>query len=354
MICSNTSFGKLKTVVVGRELEINQRIVDLTFKLFYKENLKQELYDEDVSYYKISTELLQQRNTELDNLAKTLSMLGVNVRRPERLNRLVKFQTPFFKSECSSASNVRDITLVYGNKIIEMPMTVRNRYFENMLLYNVFNEAYDNGNGGMWIKAPNTYLSNASIDTNDWKLPRDFNNIPSGLQMAIDGAQFIRIGKDAIVNVSTYNHWLGLNWIKSFFNDVTFHVMKIADNHIDGALICLRPGTFLVNPLYKDAIDKQLPEKFKSWKQIVPCIAEYPKVDNNIALASQEGMDINILSIDQNTVLVNKRSINVIRALEQEKFNVITVELNNCELFGGGIHCSTLDIQREDDMISYI
>lgn len=44
MIHSNTSFGKLKEVIVGRELEIDQRVSDLTFRLFYKENLKQDIY----------------------------------------------------------------------------------------------------------------------------------------------------------------------------------------------------------------------------------------------------------------------------------------------------------------------
>lgn len=39
MIHSNTSFGKLKEVIVGRELNLDKRIVDLTFKYFYKENL---------------------------------------------------------------------------------------------------------------------------------------------------------------------------------------------------------------------------------------------------------------------------------------------------------------------------
>jgi len=39
MINSNTSFGKLKEVIVGKELEINSRLIDITFKYFYKTNL---------------------------------------------------------------------------------------------------------------------------------------------------------------------------------------------------------------------------------------------------------------------------------------------------------------------------
>lgn len=79
--------------------------------------------------------------------------------RPKKLDKVLKIQTPYFKSECSSASNVRDITLVYKDKIIETPVAIRNRYFENMLLYNVYSNAYENGKGGQWIKAPNTFLT---------------------------------------------------------------------------------------------------------------------------------------------------------------------------------------------------
>jgi hypothetical protein len=59
-----------------------------------------------------------------------------------------------FESECTSASNVRDITLVYNNYIIETPTFVRNRYFENMALHSIYNKAFDCGNGGKWIRCP--------------------------------------------------------------------------------------------------------------------------------------------------------------------------------------------------------
>jgi hypothetical protein len=39
MIHCNTSFGNLKEVIVGRELEIPRRMIDMTFKHFFKENL---------------------------------------------------------------------------------------------------------------------------------------------------------------------------------------------------------------------------------------------------------------------------------------------------------------------------
>jgi glycine amidinotransferase len=65
-------------------------------------------------------------------------------------------------------------------------------------------------------------------------------------------------------------------------------------------------------------------------------------------------MDVNILSLDENTVMVNKYAYGVRDILEKNHFTVIPVELDNSEVFGGGLHCSTLDLYREDEFISYI
>lgn len=357
MINSNTSFGKLKEVIVGRELCITKRIADVTFKYFYKEALEQGLYRKEFGGYEISYDILQLRRKQLDDLAKLLEKLNIKVYRPDEVTKVKQLRTPTFDTENSSASNVRDLTLVYKNKIIETPTFIRNRYFENLQLYDIFNNAFDNGNGGQWIHAPLTKLTEDTIDLDDWHNERDFNNIPKKYEMAIDGAQFLRIGKDVIVNVATYNQFNGYNWIKSFFPESKFHLIKSNDNHIDGELICLKPGVFLANPNFKQ-YEYQLPEKFKKWKFLYPTnLTENINVngmtDIDIRLASSRGMDINVLSIDENTVLVNKRAIGVKDILDKNGFDVIEVELDYGEIFAGGIHCSTLDLVREDEYVFY-
>ena len=41
-------------------------------------------------------------------------------------------------------------------------------------------------------------------------------------------------------------------------------------------------------------------------------------------------------------------------ALSKNGFDIIETSLNHCEMFGGGVHCSTLDLDREDEYIDYI
>ena len=357
MINSNTSFGKLREVIVGRELNLDRRIVDVTFKTFYKEAIGQTLYESPFDEYQIQHKFISERIFDLDNLAQVLTNLGITVYRPDEISSVIKIKTPTFQTEASSASNVRDLTLVYHDMIIETPTYVRNRYFENRALYSIYSKCFDNGKGGKWVKAPNTALTETSIDLDDWKKPRNYTHIDSRFEMGIDGAQFLRIGRDVIVNVTTYNHYLGYKWVESFFPDSTFHMISIADNHIDGAIICLKPGVFLVDPKYKNLKDI-LPSKFKSWKFIYPenlpsNIDTKGMTNIDIRLASSRGMDINVLSIDENTVIVNDRAIGVIHSLEKNGFTVIPVQLRHGEIFAGGIHCSTLDINRDDQYIYF-
>ena len=129
MINCHTQFGKLKTVVVGRELDIPLRTVDMTFKYFYKEALGQGLYNSCISDYKISEVILFKRLEQVENLAKLLSDLGVEVLRPDPTRTVRKIKTPTFESEASSASNVRDLTWVFGHTIVETPPFIRKRYF---------------------------------------------------------------------------------------------------------------------------------------------------------------------------------------------------------------------------------
>lgn len=352
MINSNNGYDSLKEVVVGRELSLTKRLGDATFRQFYREAISEKVYqslEDGGDIYYVNQDLIEKRNKQLDNLAAKIENQGVKVYRPEKIEKIQLFKTPYFKSEVSSASNVRDMTLVYKNKIIETPTYVHNRYFENLAMYQIFQQAYQGG--GQWIRCPHTKLTEDKIDFEHWGNTRDYNNFDhSSYDMAIDGAQFLRLNNDCIVNVNSYNHYLGYLWVKSLFPEVNFHVIHVADNHIDGAIVALREGVFLVDPKYPN-IKESLPDKYKKWDFIYPDnltkdidVSNMTSVD--IRLASSRGMDINILSINENTVVVNERAVGVINALEGRGFKVITVKLENSEIFAGGIHCSTLDLLR--------
>lgn len=355
MIGTSTQYGNLKRVIVGTELNFSKRLLDITTKLFYKQNLGQSIYESPHKDYSINYKLIQERREDLNNLVEVLESKNIEVIRPQEINKVYKIKTPTFETELSSASNVRDLTLVYNKTIVETPVFTRNRYFENLSLLEDLKKLFYKTKDARWYKAPNNLLTEDSIDLEDWNIPRDFSNIDNYLHydMAIDAAQFIKINdKECFVNISTYNHQLGYLWVKSCFPGVTFYPLyQLIDNHLDGVFNILDEGVFLVNPKYPDLKEK-LPEKFKNWKYLYPkgTTRKYPKNNTSIEalFASERGMDINVLSISPKEVLVSDVAYETIEILEKNGFIPIPVQLRHSEIFAGGIHCSTLDIQREN------
>ena len=353
MIGTSTQYGKLKRVVVGKELNFSKRLLDITTKSFYKSNLGQEIYESPTVNYNINYNIIQERHMDLNNLENVLVNMGIDVIRPDNIDKLYPIQTPTFKTELSAASNVRDLIFVYNNTIIETPVFTRNRYFENMQLLTHLKNLFYSTPDSKWYKAPFNLLSEDSIDLKEWDDYRDFSKIDYlKYDMAIDAAQFIKINeKECFVNISTYNHELGYQWIKSCFPDITFYPLyQLIDNHLDGAFNILNDGTFLVNPKYPK-LKERLPEKFKNWKYLYPIEStrKYPK-DNttiNALFASERGMDINVLSVSPTDVIVSDQAFGTIEILEQNKFNPVPIQFRHSEIFAGGIHCSTLDVKRD-------
>ena len=68
---------------------------------------------------------------------------------------------------------------------------------------------------------------------------------------------------------------------------------------------------------------------------------------------SSPWVGMNILSVDQNTVIADERQINLIKELEKHSINVIKIKMRHMYTQGGGIHCATLDTVRDSKLESY-
>jgi len=70
-------------------------------------------------------------------------------------------------------------------------------------------------------------------------------------------------------------------------------------------------------------------------------------------MASNVGMSVNVLSLDEKRVLIRDNAKLTIDALYRAGFEPIPVRIRHCELFGGGIHCSTVDVRRREVIDDY-
>ena len=62
---------------------------------------------------------------------------------------------------------------------------------------------------------------------------------------------------------------------------------------------------------------------------------------------------MNIISIDEETVIVEENEENMIKLLEEYDFKVVTCAFDKVYKFGGGFHCCTSDIRRKGTLQSY-
>ncbi|MFI6359407.1 glycine amidinotransferase [Streptomyces sp. NPDC050743] len=378
---SHDDFTPLREVIVGSAANYLGHDRDLSFELFHHENLTG--FRSDWAYprlakagtgprrenWAIKQRYAEELHEDVENLAATLTGLGITVHRPLPLPpNATAIAGLGWEAAPTPALNVRDNTLILGGEIIETPPAIRSRYLETQLLHHLFQAYADNG--AQWTVMPRPTLTDMSFDLS---YARDATTTlggpteaivdpqPSpydvGYEMMLDGAQVLRLGRDLVINVAQNNHARGVAWLERHLADrYRIHtVHRMADNHIDSMVLALRPGVLLAR---HDSIRDLMPEPLRSWRYIVPPEPDpgaFPVYDDyeDLVLTSPY-IDLNVLSVDENTVLVNEECIGLIKTLEAEHFTVVPVRHRHRRLFGGGFHCFTLDTRRDGACEDYL
>jgi len=353
IVNSFTEWQPLEEVIVGRIFDIRTPVFDKSFRLFYSDNFRDGYFFSDPEF-DLPNRFIEEGAEDLEGLVSTLSSHGVIVRRPANmLNGPREFVSPYaWRGIASPALNIRDQCLIWGNHIIETPPLIRSRYFENDQLKPIFYKYFESG--ARWSSAPRPVMTDASFDDSYVRATAPTNLDPAvaspfdiGHEMMIDAAQCMRFGSDIIVNVANRNHEMGAKWLMQQLPDVHFHIVNLSDSHIDGRLVPLRPGTLLIDARRISDVSL-LPPALQKWDII-------PVTDNELSAAGYEyedislasiAIDINVLSLDEERVIVNKAATKLIRLLDQHGFQPVPVRFRHGRVLGGAFHCVTLDVRR--------
>lgn len=358
---SKNEWDKLKTVIVGSSFHKFNLTLDLSLKQFYRHinHMYLDKFDKNGHpFYK--KQYLDELEEDLNGFVETLTKLEIEVLRPDNFKLTKKVSTPDWESYTTPPLNIRDQCIIIDNTIVETSPMIRGRYFENDYLKNIFYSHYDSD--GNWLVMPRPRLRDSDFDTeyitNDKELIVNINKVEkldnikediNNYEMMIDGAQFIRLNDDIVVNISNRNHLKALNWFKINFNNKKFHVIRsVTDSHIDSYFVPLKEGVLLVR--HKACIDV-LPDFLKKWKIIEapkPDKNNFPSYDYDDIILTSNYIDTNVLSIDGDKIIVNSLCPELIKILEQNKFTPIPVQHRHRKIFSGGFHCYTLDVLREE------
>lgn len=354
-----TEWGKLKEVVVGDCVNINSYNVDLSFRYFFGDNIRDEFLKNNIT---LQTRLIEQRKEDLDAVAKSLEELGIRVHRPRKLEKIESFKTPHFEDWTRPIDNPRDQVLIYADEIIETSCLWRARYFENDLFKDIFKELFDRG--AHWVSSPRPELRDENFDLSylrknpnqdvDWQY---YDSLTKSFEIMFDGAQCLKFGKDIIMNISNENHRLGAKWLQRHLRErAQVHTVELTDHHIDGMFMPLRPGLLLCN--YSSMKDKisLLPKPLQKWDHIyVPGPSlETKKEAPQLASAN---ILVNVLPLSESMTAIfastKKEALPLEKTLRKAGQEVIILPLRHSRLFGGGLHCATLDLIRDEVCESY-
>lgn len=372
-------WSQLKEVIVGTAHNYTSHERELSFDLFFHDNINRtEWYyprlgvpgsqarkKQKLVQLPINQRYVEELTEDLEGIVQALQSLSVTVHRPMDLHQdTSKVQTPAWSAAVVPPLNVRDIALIVGDEIIETAPMIRARYFETQFLKPIFAKYFERG--ARWTLMPRPWMTDASFDlsyanstaggpTEPIEDPQ-VSPYDVGYEMMFDGAQCVRLGRDIVANISTDNHAKACDWLERHLEGrFRIHrVYRLSDSHIDSMLLALKPGTLLVR---SKEVANYLPPALQKWDMIVAPVPEannFPQYDETDLILTSPYIDLNVLSVNPETVLVNDACPELIRLLEQHKFTVIPVRHRHRRLFGGGFHCFTLDTVREGGPEDYL
>ncbi len=339
------------------------------------------------SYGPFPQEMVDAANEQMNYFVSVLESRGIIVDRvevqPFMFNKPVS--TPdWTQLNCHGVNNVRDVTLIHGNYIVEATTCRRSRWYEYLNLRPIFERYFKEDPEVVHVAAPKPRLTDESyvknyyyyfnhVWTDEEKRQRLYNweFQLTDKEPLWDAADVMRFGKDLFVQASCVTNRPGFDWIKRFFGALGFRVHVVQFDsprdpdkpnnyhpwHIDVNLAPLRPGLCLYNPDWAP----RTPEFWELFKkndwELIPAARPVYVHRNKVYLTGlYEGkswISMNVLSLDPKTVCVEAHETDFCEQLDKLGFNVIPIPYEKVIPFGGALHCTTLDVYREGKLEDY-
>ena len=306
-----------------------------------------------------SAEEVARAQEQLDGLSKLLEERGVTVRRSDPVDQNYWVATPDFECRMGHAQTCpRDVLLVVGEEIIEAPMAQRSRYFEHRAYRSLLKEYFLAG--ARWTAAPKATMADdlyvPGYET--VSAPYDFRSHSSltDFELCFDAACFSRMGRDIFWQPDIVSNSLGAEWLRRHLgDDFRIHQVEFVDehpHHIDATFVPLRPGLALTNPARPAKYDGLRLFTENEW-QLVDAVAS-PRPPRAASVEEPSNwISMNILSLDENTVIVEEAEQPFAELLYSLDFEILTCPFDAVYKFGGSFHCCSLDIRRRGTLQSY-
>ncbi|RWS30463.1 glycine amidinotransferase-like protein [Leptotrombidium deliense] len=294
---------------------------------------------------------------------KRVKKKKINTIRPaqHRFNHLIS--TPWFRNYYQMGlACPRDMVITMGNTIVESATACRHRYFESSYYRDIIYKFYNADKRVHWKTGPQPtcadsmfryyYQDKKEAQTNHKHV---YETALAENEVAFEAADMLRIGKDVFYKRSATANFMGLEWLRREFPELRFHMMHFKDDlspHIDVNIIPMRPptsgsdGIVIVNQIYASLCSQIKLFTDNNWK---PIFAPKPSTSklSPVAMCS-DNLNMNALMLNTKCCVIEECEVEFYKLLEDLGFDVITCDLRALNEFGGGPHCVTWDIRRDD------
>ena len=349
IVCSHNDWDPLEECFVGIATNAQFPKIDKsTHALVFSTEKYDDIKDLEGA---IEQRIIDEANDDLDNLATTLTKLGVKVRRPMALDHKKSFSTPDWTTTGYQTYSCRDLLLPLDNLIIESASPHRSRFFETTSYRNFLYEVMLNGSE--WICPPRPQLLDNLYQLENLDDPTVLNK-----EIIFDAPNVVRLGNDLLYQVSNTGTMLGAQWLKSILEPRGYRI-HVAEKfysfaHFDSTVIPLRPGLVLFNGARLN--QNHYPELFKKWDKIFlspdKIIDQTSSLPRNISTTSAY-IGLNLLSVNENLVICDVNQTHLRKVLEKHKIETIGLEMRHAKVLAGGFHCVTLDTKRKGERHNY-
>ena len=281
----------------------------------------------------------EQTQEDLEHLVKTLKDFGAVVHRPEPIDTSKTVSNGYWETDQYYTFCPRDTMTVIGNTIIEAPMTLRSRQFETDAYRDLFHHYMVLGS--KWVCAPKPRLTDNTYQRHN------LNHLTlTNIEPVFDAANILRHNDDILYLESNTGNFAGFLWLQNLLGpEYRCHFLQnmYSYSHIDSTIAILRDGLALVNPARVN--EKNMPKLFDGWDIIYS--PEMVDIGYKGVLRASEWVGINLLSLDENTVIVDNRQKELIKELKKYNIEALDWQIRHSRTLGGSFHCVTADMIRE-------
>jgi hypothetical protein len=326
-------------------------------------------WHKDAETRDVMRQIFEETAEDIAVLEKILIDRGIEVVRPKNIFTITgdeQIRLPWMNASFPNHPLMpRDTIMPYGHTIFECFTGSDNRYFENLAYYDHIVEWFNDG--ADWVSMPGAMVQ-TGVNYDKYSQQRKVLYHAANMIKCGDTILFSQAWEED--NKKGRGTLLGKNWMKRELSQ-RYPGTKFLDlpvgGHADGKIALLRPGVLMTwNKKWVPAEmqnwdiievsdDHVMPEDFLNTRKR-RFYTEYVSkwLDHWVGYADESVFDVNVLSLDENTVVCTGRNDDAFRRMERHGIEPIVWRFRHQYFWDGGIHCLTSDIHREGDCEKYI